>query len=117
MIGTSGRRAFALGRSSRPLIPGMLMSDRIRMPVACIGDALKCHWGGLRKFHCEAVRAEVAPELLAKQHFDIRLIVNHENERVHARSPDLIRAVPARGRMMLNSVNSPGCVSTSIDPP
>src|ERR1019366_7105180 len=31
MIGTSGRMAFALGRSSRPLIPGMLMSDRIRM--------------------------------------------------------------------------------------
>src|SRR5580692_1749890 len=31
MIGTSGRRAFALGRSSRPLIPGMLMSERIKM--------------------------------------------------------------------------------------
>ena len=29
--GTSGRAAFALGNSSRPLIPGMLMSDKIRM--------------------------------------------------------------------------------------
>ena len=29
ITGTSGRRALALGRSSRPLIPGMLMSDRI----------------------------------------------------------------------------------------
>jgi len=31
MIGTSGRMAFALGRSLRPLNPGMLMSDRIKM--------------------------------------------------------------------------------------
>ena len=31
MIGTSGRAALALGNSSRPLIPGILMSDRIRM--------------------------------------------------------------------------------------
>ena len=86
-------------------------------PVACIGDALKGHGGGLRKFHCEAVGAEVAPELLAEQNLHIGLIINHENERVHMRSPDLIRDVPARGRTILNSVNSPGCVSTSIDPP
>jgi hypothetical protein len=31
MIGTSGRAALALGNSSSPLIPGMLMSERIRM--------------------------------------------------------------------------------------
>ena len=85
--------------------------------VACISDALKCHGGGLRKLHREAAGAEVAPELLAEQHLDIRLIVNHENEQVHARSPDLIRDAPARGRTIRNSVNSPGCVSTSIDPP
>jgi hypothetical protein len=29
MTGTSGRSAFAFGESSRPLIPGMLMSDKI----------------------------------------------------------------------------------------
>jgi hypothetical protein len=37
------------------------------------------------------------PELLPEQHLDIRLIVNHENEKVHARSPDLTRAAPVRG--------------------
>ena len=42
-------------------------------------------------------KAEVAPKLLAKQIFDIRFIVDHENERVHARSPDLTIDVPARG--------------------
>ncbi len=41
--------------------------------------------------HREAPGAEVAPELLAEEHLDIRLVVNHENEQVHARSPDLIR--------------------------
>ena len=29
--------------------------------------------------------------MLAKQHLDIRLIINHENERVHMRSPDSVR--------------------------
>src|ERR1700719_2505110 len=99
MIGTSGRAALALGNSSRPLIPGMLISDRIRMrTVACIGDALKCGGGGLGKLHGEPVSAKVAAELLAKQHFDIGLIIDHENKQVHARPPDLIRDAAVRGR-------------------
>jgi hypothetical protein len=36
------------------------------------------------------------PELLPEQHFDIGLIIDHENEQVHARSPDLIRDAPVR---------------------
>ena len=50
MIVTSGRAALAWGDSSRPLIPGILMSDRIRMSetVACVVNALKCQ-GGLGK--------------------------------------------------------------------
>ena len=31
MTGTSGRAALAFGNSSRPVIPGMLMSERIRI--------------------------------------------------------------------------------------
>src|SRR3954447_6532892 len=31
MTGTSGRAARALGNSSRPLIPGMLMSEKMRI--------------------------------------------------------------------------------------
>jgi hypothetical protein len=57
------------------------------------------------------------PELLAKQYFDVGLIVDHENEKVHGRFPDLAMVAAPRGRTILNSVNSPGCVSTSIDPP
>jgi hypothetical protein len=33
----------------------------------------------LGKFHGEPASAEVAPEVLAKQHLDIRLVINHEN--------------------------------------
>src|ERR1700677_1196920 len=91
IIGTSGRMAFALARNSRP--------------------------GRLCKLHRELIVAEITPELLAEQNLDIRLIINHENEHVHHRSPDLTGDTPPRGRTILNSVHSPGRVSTSIDPP
>ena len=53
---------------------------------AGIGDALQRRGGGLRKLHREAPGAQIAPELLAEQHLDIGLIVNHENEQAHAAS-------------------------------
>src|SRR5450756_1979636 len=85
--------------------------------VRRISDALKCHGAGLGKLHCKAASAEVMPELLAEQQLHIRLIVNNENEKIQVRSPDLAMVAAPRGRTILNSVNSPGCVSTSIDPP
>jgi hypothetical protein len=39
------------------------------------------------------------------------------HNRTHARSTGFIKDAPARGRTILNSVNSSGCVSTSIEPP
>jgi len=39
------------------------------------------------------------------------------NEETHARPADLVAGRATRGRIILNSVNSPACVSTSIDPP
>ena len=43
-------------------------------------------------------------------------VVDHKDKKVHERSPDLASIAAPRGRTILNSVNSPGCVSTSIDP-
>src|SRR5689334_23453802 len=57
------------------------------------------------------------PELLPKQHLNIRLVINHENKSVQDGSPDLVSGAPARGSTMINSLNAPGLVSTSIDPP
>ena len=71
MTGTSGRAAFAFGKNSRPLIPGMLMSERIR-----INDR-------------EAAGAEVAPKLLAKKNLYIRFVVDDENKETHMLSPAL----------------------------
>jgi len=48
---------------------------------------------------------------LAKQHLNVWLVVDHENERVHVRSPDLIGDALARGRMIRNSLLTKG-----IDP-
>ena len=118
MTGTSGRAVLAFGNSSRPLIPGMLISDKIRMGemafrVAYIAQRRR---RGLAEFHGKAAGAKVAPELLAKQRLDVRLVVDHEDERGHARSPDLTGNAAARGSTMRNSVKLPGCESTSIDP-
>jgi hypothetical protein len=71
----------------------------------------------LGEFHRESARAKIAPKLLPEQNLHIRLVVNHENEQVHHRSPDLATVAARRGRTILNSVNSPVRVSTSIHPP
>ena len=80
-----------------------------------VADALKGAVRRLGKFHRESTGAKIAPKLLAKQHLDIRFVVNDENEEAHMFAPALL-AVAARGRITLNSVNSPCRVSTSIDP-
>src|SRR5271170_7466326 len=46
MIGTSGRRALALGRSSRPVIPGMLMSERIKIRRTSLALLMPCSASG-----------------------------------------------------------------------
>ena len=49
-----------------------------------------------------------------KQHFNIGFVVNNENKKAYLSAPALLVAA-MRGRMTLNSVNSPGRVSTSIN--
>jgi hypothetical protein len=78
-------------------------------------DTLQGAISGLSKIHGEAAGAEVAPKLLAKQILDIGFVVNDENKEAHLSAPGLLWAA-IRGRITLNSVNSPGRVSTSIEP-
>jgi hypothetical protein len=81
MTGTSGRKA-GLGQQFKTAHPRHVDvgEDEDERTIACIANALKCHGSGLRKLHREAVRAEIAPELLPEQHFDIGLIIDHEYE-------------------------------------
>src|SRR6476646_5497358 len=55
-IGTSGRRAFALRRSSRPVIPGMLMSERTRISERSPTSAM----------HCSAIGADCANSIVKR---------------------------------------------------
>ncbi len=107
MIGTSGPHRLGFGQELEPAHPrhvdvGQDQDERL---VAGIGDALQRHGGGLRKFHRKAAGAEIAPEMLAKQQLDIRLIVDHKNKQIHVFSPDLAMVAAARGRTIRNSVN------------
>jgi len=43
----------------------------------------------LGKIHREAAGAEVAPELLAKKHLNIRFVVDDENKETHMLGPAL----------------------------
>src|SRR4051812_22684864 len=68
------------------------------------------------KFHLKTARAQVAPELLAEQCFHIGLVI--DNEYVNAQCwPPIFFLAPVRGSVMVNSVNEPGSVITSILPP
>ena len=60
--------------------------DRDERTVACIGDALKCQtdWANPG----EPASAEVAPELLAKQHFDTA----HRHERRNVQPASELRS-------------------------
>ena len=40
---------------------------------------MKGSYGRLNEFKIESTRTEIASELLAEQHFDVGLIINHKN--------------------------------------
>ena len=49
-------------------------------------NALERYRSRLRELHREAVGAQVPPELLPEQKLDVRLVIDHENEWLHASS-------------------------------
>src|SRR5436190_24370900 len=118
MTGTPGRAALAFGNSSRPLISRHVDvgKDQDQRCSRHITDELKGAACRLGKVHREAAVADVASESLAKQRLNIGFVVHDKNKQAHLSAPALLVAA-MRGRMTLNSVNSPGWVSTSIDPP
>src|SRR4029077_13836140 len=69
------------------------------------------------EFHLETAGAQVAPELLPEQRLDVRLVIDDQDVKVHVLPPEVPPAGMTRGRVMMNSVNTPGSVFTSIVPP
>ena len=96
---------------------GMLISERIKMSDTPAASVMS--WSATE---ADCANSSVNRPLRRSRRncwrvcFDIRLIVNHENEQAHAPPSDLSADGAMRGRTIRNSVNSPGCVSTSIDP-
>jgi len=71
MIGTSGRIAFALGKSSSPLIPGMLMSDKIKMSGRSPASAMRCSAIGADCFNLDEGPVTLAfPASLSEESFE-----------------------------------------------
>ena len=52
-----------------------------------VGDLLKRGWSGWGKLHREPASANIMSKLLAKQHLNIRFVINHENKEFHAHPP------------------------------
>ena len=59
IMGTSGRISLAFGSISRPVMPGMLMSDRINIMVCSIGSAIRDRASAAEsdEVHDEALRS------------------------------------------------------------
>src|SRR5258707_2924112 len=117
MTGTSGRATFGLRQKlktahSRHVDVG---KDQDQGCTRRVTDQFKRAVCRLGKIHREAAVADVASELLAKQRLNIGFVVNNKNKQAHLSAPALL-AVAMRGRMTMNSVNSPGWLSYSIEP-
>ena len=78
MTGTSGRASRARGSRSRPLIPGMLMSERMRMSLAA--SAAQTRSRCVRRASANSMTkrdgAQFSAELLTEQIRDIGLVVD-----------------------------------------
>jgi hypothetical protein len=78
----------------------------------------------LGKFHCETTRSKIAAELLPKQNFDIRFVINHENEKTQVGpliycefaehlSPDFVGEA-SRGTIRYSAVKAANSIAREI---
>src|SRR5579864_8701818 len=91
--------------------------DENQRGITHLACPLKCRRSRLRELHLKPPGAQFAAKLLAKQRFNIRLVIDDENVNTQIQPPAFPCAASSRGSVMMNSVNTPGSVSTSIVPP
>src|SRR6266487_7145193 len=91
MTGTSGRAGFRLRQKFKAAHSGHVDvgKDQDQRCARRVTDALKGAIRRLGKINREAAGAEVAPELLAKKHLNIRFVVDDENKETHVLGPAL----------------------------
>src|SRR5215204_4488620 len=115
MTGTSGRAARALGEAAHPRHVDV-RQDQDQGRASDVGDALERRDGRLSELHREAPDPDILPEPLPKQQLDVGLVVDDEDQHAHGLASSFAGEAAERGRTILNSVYSPGLVSTSIEP-
>src|SRR3954471_7347474 len=118
MTGTSGRAALAFGNSSKAVHPRHIdvRQDEDQGRAPDVADALERRGSRLSELHHEAPGPHILSEPLPKQQLDVGLVVDDEDQHAHGLTSSFAPEVAERGRKILNSVYSPGLVSTSIEP-
>jgi len=81
ITGTSGRISFTFGSISSPVMPGMLMSERIRISDCSMVEAMRDNASApeLAKSITKRWARRSRRNLLAEQRLDIGLVIHHEN--------------------------------------
>ena len=100
ITGTSGRAIRTFGKRFRPLVPGMLISERIKTSVSppTASIELKCFGCRAREIHPETAIANLATELLAEQGLNVGFVIDNEDARAHAVRPGELFDEALRGR-------------------
>ena len=119
MTGSSGRCGLDLAQQGQPVHAGHVDvgqdHDQLRLdPAGELVQRLLARAGEMQ--HIGAL-AHLAAEPLAEQFGDIGFVVDDQDADAHAAPSAVARAVGSRGRRTVNSVNSPGSLSTAIVPP
>src|SRR5262249_35916749 len=84
--------------------------------VPRLADQLQSGRRRQRELHGETPGAQVVAELLSKQCLHVGLVIHHQDQEVHLLAPCSPSDAARRGKTTLNSVYSPGSVTTSIEP-
>src|SRR5262249_55535149 len=90
--------------------------DQNEREVFRLGNSVQRSSCVKRELHAEPASSKIAAELLPEQNFNVRLIVDDQDQQSHAFAFNCPSEAADRGRTTRNSVNSPGFVSTSIVP-
>src|SRR5262249_23941036 len=72
---------------------------------------------GRGELHMKPPRTQITAELLTEQRLNVRLVIDDKDANVQCPPPVFLCADKLRGNVIMNSVKTPGSVSTSILPP
>ena len=114
ITGRSGRRVL-IWRSKLQSVHNRHVYVRLDHPQprldAC-GKLVECFLTRIGEMQDVGALARLAAKVLTEQLGDIGLVIDNQDADAHASLP---AAGPLRGRRIVNSVNSPGSLSTAIE--